>query len=119
MGQNEKRIHDIAKGDISEIECMNVLYKFQKNMDNGQEITYKKDKVNSYYCPVKAWLRIVKREKFKVKKSQPVAFFKGTDKARKFVTAGLVNKVLRNAAKEVLDITDKNDLENRLPTPSG
>jgi len=88
-----------------------VVYRFQKNGDNGEETDFARDTANPRFCPVLAAWRIYDRAlRLEVPAGEPIAVYSNKGK-RRFITDSLIQKHLRVAAKKVHKITDKKVLQ--------
>ena len=93
------------------VEHVNIEWRHQKNGDHGQKVMYSRDRYNPKYCPTLAALRIAWRAlRLGVPSDEPIGVFIHK-KRRRFITDTMVAKVLRLAAKEVLNITDPDELK--------
>ena len=57
-GRNNTRMNQKSNYDVNNSHSVNLTWRFQKNNDNGQIVTYVKDTVNKAYCYVSAAKRI-------------------------------------------------------------
>ena len=57
-GSNNKRIDQNSNNAVNRARIVNVKWRFQKNNDNGQVISYVEDKGNPIHCYVRAAKRI-------------------------------------------------------------
>ena len=113
----DKRKRPIAftnKTTWSQVEYVNIRWRFQKNGDNGQIITWKKTKTYPKFCPVRAVLSILMRaNRLNIKPGEPIAVVVTGPKGRmntSYITSALVSKHLQQAAKAIYCITNKRDL---------
>ena len=99
-----------ARGRATQVDTR---WRFQKNGDNGQEISYVKDTNNPHRCYVAAAQSVVSRAKrLDVEPSRPLAVYavypkppaKQSIKEVKYITDVEINQVVREAAKAVYSI---------------
>ena len=82
-----------------------ITWRYQKNGDHGQDITFARDLKNPEFCPVETALVIVARAvRLGVPKQEPIAVYKTIDGRRNFITDTDANAPLRLAAHKVLGI---------------
>jgi hypothetical protein len=102
---------DIKKARWNQVDTINVRWRFQKNQENGEIITYYRDYENPDWCAVKALWNIVQRAiRLDIPTDEPVAKYADRNGKTYFVTDYQVTALLRRAAKEVLKINDSNTL---------
>ena len=92
---------------------MNVKWRFQKNNDNGQIISYVEDKEYPIHCYVRAAKRIRRRAiRLQQENDKPIAIFRKQAKNTKFdyIDDTHVNKILQEAASAVHHVTKKDEL---------
>ena len=100
-GKNDKYINNSKhkKLDIECIDTVTLRWRFQKNNQNGQKIKFGRNDKDTSLCPVRALLRIRQRaQTLNISDDTPVAVFSYNNKTS-FVTSGLVNKIIKHAAK--------------------
>ena len=113
-GTNNRRLDNKNSKAISRATIVNVKWRYQKNNDNGQIISYTEDKNDPNFCYVKAAKRIRTRAlKHKVQTNMPVAIFCDKTKKNKaiYINDFHINTVLREAAKHVYNISKKDELD--------
>ena len=112
-GVNNVRINNNSYKEINKATIVNVKWRFQKNNDNGQIISYTEDKNDPNFCYVKAAKRIRNRAiKYKLPKNMPLAiFFDKTKNKTVYLNDSHINTVLREAATKVYKISKKEDLD--------
>ena len=72
--KKNKRINNNYLVDINKAKSVNLKWRYQKNLDNGQVIPYVKDSNYKKHCFVEASKRIHKRAKrLSIKKDNPIA----------------------------------------------
>ena len=75
-GPNGLRLNPDLIPMIDNISTVPIIWCYQKNMDNGQGITYAKDLINPIFFIVATSLRIITRAKrLKVTSSNPIAIY--------------------------------------------
>ena len=92
---------------------VNVRWRFQKNNDNGQVISYVEDKENPIHCYVRAAKRIRRRAIcLHQEENKPIAIFCKHAKGSKidYIDDIHINKVLQEAANAVHHVTKKDEL---------
>ena len=68
---NNNSIKEVNKASIN-----NIMWRFQKNLDNGQVLSYVEDPQNKLHCAISASKRIYKRAKrLKIEAHRPIAVF--------------------------------------------
>ena len=104
-GPGGRRIYDMSRVTWKDIDMIKIRWRKQKNGNNGQTITYKRDYKNPDFCPVRAAYNIYLRAiRLNVPKGEPIAVFKGKDGKRLFITEQMVTDKLREAAHKVLGL---------------
>ena len=109
-----------SPSSLARAAMVDITWRFQKNNDNGQAITYAKDTQSTNDCFVAAAIVVIRRAlRLKVAKDKPVAVY-ATHIQRKgkwivdktlYVTDTEINRVLREVAKAAHEITDPKDLQ--------
>lgn len=93
----------------SVVEYVQITWRWQKNNDNGEKITYARDRALPSLCPVLAALRITARaHRLKLPPQTPAAIYCDEKGKRKFITDSNTNKLLREAASQALGIKKTN-----------
>ena len=114
-GKKNRRLNQSSNTQIANADSVDIKWRFQKNNDNGQVITYTKDTNNPSFCYVQAALRIRTRFlKLKHNHDEPLAIFLDTIKTKKivkYIDDTHICRILQEAANSVYKITDKNDLK--------
>jgi len=104
LDKNERRISFNKKCLHDNIHHVIIQWRFQKNGQNGEEVTFTRDMINPQYCPVLAAYRICLRAlRLNVPRSDPIAVFSRKDN-RLFITDRLLTRILREAAMAVLNL---------------
>ena len=122
LNKRKQKVLFTSHVKLHHVHYVAICWRFQKNLDNGQVITFKKS-TNANFCPVNAVLCIMLHaDRFDIKPDQPLAVVmlgpKGNQRLS-YVTSHLVSKVLQNTTSYVYKITNPKDLENFHPIPSG
>ena len=109
-----KRINNSSTKEIKKSSIINIKWRFQKNNDNGQVISYIKDNVNTTYCVVEACKRLRKRAiELKVDKDKPIAVFTENLKGKnitRFIDDIHIKSLLQEAAGKEYNIKCKKEL---------
>ena len=112
-GDAGKHLRSTTQVSMAAAKTVDKRWRFQKNGDNGQQVTYAKDIVHKELCFVKAATNVVSRaSRLKIPPAEPIAQYatykrgckKPTIKSVNYVTDVEINKVLREAAREVYNI---------------
>ena len=112
-GANNKRINQKSNSAVNKSKTVNLKWRFQKNNDNGQVVSYVEDTKNKCFCYVRATKRIRTRAiKYGVQPDIPVAIFKEKKTKSKFkhIDDVHIKDILQEAAKHVYNISNKEDL---------
>ena len=119
-GPGERRITRLTMTSLATAVLVGTTWRYQKNGDNGQEMTYVNDTENPRHCYVSAANRIVKRAwALHIPEDMPLGVYctYRTHKRSRVVKDAVhfddssINKVLREAASEVYNITDPKELK--------
>ena len=93
---------------------VNIKWRFQKNNDNGQIISYVKDINNKHICVVEACKRIRKRAlQLKIHQEKPIAVYselKHGKKVTSFINDVHIKTILQEAASKEYNIKCKKEL---------
>ena len=112
-GMNNKRLDNNSTKEVNKASINNIMWRFQKNLDNGQVLSYVEDTQNKLHCAVSASKRIYKiAKKLKIEARRPIAVFtecKGNKKIC-FIDDIHISKLLKEAASKVYGITCKKEL---------
>ena len=82
--KKNKRINNNSLVEISKGNRVDLKWRYQKNLDNGQVMSYVKDSKCKKHCFVGASKRIHKRAKrLSIKKDNPIAVFTEIKKGKK------------------------------------
>ena len=112
-GDAGKHVRSTTQVSMAAAQTVDTCWRFQKNGDNGQKITYAKDDVHKKRCYVTAAKNVVSRAaRLKIPPTEPIAQYatykkgckKPTIKCVKYITDVEINQVLREAASEVYSI---------------
>jgi hypothetical protein len=111
--KNNKRINQNNNREIEKACIVNVKWRYQKNNDNGQIISYIEDTDNKHYCYVSAYKRIRSRAiKMKQDINKLIAIFNTGQKRNKiaYIDDIHISTLLQEAAKNVYNITKKDEV---------
>ena len=109
-----KRINNSSTKEVGKASLVNIKWRFQKNNDNGQVLSYVKDTKNKQHCALEACKRIRKRAiKLKILKDKPIAVYveyKQNKKKTCYIDDIHIKSLLQEAARHVYNITCKKEL---------
>ena len=112
--KNNKRLNNKYVKQTNKATMINIKWRFQKNNDNGQVISYVEDPTNKIHCAVEASKTIYKRAiKLKIEKDMPIAVYTEVKNGKKkicYIDDVHIKSLLQEAAKEVYKISKKDDL---------
>ena len=109
LNAHERRLDDDELTEDS-VAAIRFKWRFQKNRDNGEEKDFARDDVNPNFCCCRASLRIYKRAvRHNVPAGIPIGIFVKKGKWR-FLTADIVAKHLRLAARATMNVTCETEL---------
>ena len=114
-GKGNTRINNSLKQAVNSSHIVNLKWRFQKNNDNGQVISYIKNTENKKFCVVEACKRIYHRaKKFKIPEDKPIAVFNAARKQHKteYINDMHIKSILQKAASNIYNIKCKKDLSN-------
>ena len=115
-GKGNTRIDNSSKQAINRSYIVNIKWRFQKNNDNGQVISYTKNTEDKKFCVVEACKRIHHRViKFKIPANKPIAVFtasRSIQEKPKYIDDVHIKSILQEAARRVYNIKCKKDLSN-------
>ncbi len=104
---SQQRLYDIfAPNFSSSVDYFRLRWRFQKNRDNGQKISFKRDYSHPEVCPVLAASRICHRAStLQVPPSSPIAVFsKPSSTTFSYITANHVVTFLRRSAQAAFNL---------------
>ena len=105
LDHNGKRLGRRAARRGTKVHYVVIKWRYQKNGEHGQEITYARDRKNTTFCPVRAIIRIINRaHDLNVPAHHPIAVYEHTDGRRLFITDTDVADILRAIASEAHNI---------------
>ena len=85
-GKNNTYLDQNSTKDLQRACIVNLKWRFQKNNDNGQIISYVEDNSNKTHCFVQACKRIKQRAlRLKQKNNKPIAIFIDNPKDKKIL----------------------------------
>ena len=112
--KNNSRLNQDSYNSIRRAPILNIRWRFQKNNDNGQVISYYQNLEDKSFCVLQAGKRIYKRtKKLGVKPNKPIAIFtdiKRNKKVIEYINDVHICKILREAASDLYKISSKEDL---------
>ena len=112
--KGNKRIDNSSTKEVNQATITNLQWRFQKNNDNGQIISYIEDNKNKQLCFVRASKRIRNRAlKLKIPPDQTIAVFIDSKKGIKkkcFIDNVHISSILQEAASKVYNITSKEEI---------
>ena len=112
-GLNNRRINQKSNSEVNKAKLVNLKWRYQKNNDNGQVVSYVEDTKNKCFCYIRAAKRIRSRAiKYSVPSNMPVAIYKEkkTKSKFKYIDDVHIKDILQEAAKHVHNISNKEDL---------
>ena len=113
-GKGNKRINNSSTNEIKKASTVNIKWRFQKNNDNGQVISYVKDNVNKTYCVVEACQRLRNRAiNLRIAKDKPIAVFTEIINGKsitRLVDDIHIKRLLQEAASKEYNIKCKKEL---------
>ena len=102
---NSRLIH------ITNATIVKLKWRFQKNNNNGEVLSYMLNETNQSKCPVRAAMRIRSRAiRLQVPPTSPIAVFQNQQGFSQFIDDFHVTKHLQYLAKQVYNVTNPNDL---------
>ena len=113
-GSKNKRLNQNCTRTVNNAKSVNVTWRYQKNNDNGQVITYVEDINNKEFCYVQAAKRIRLRAiKLKQSNNLPIAIYNKYKKKIQinYITDVDIKNILQESAKHVYKMTSKEDLD--------
>ena len=95
----------------TDVAVTGLVYRFQKNQNNGQMLKYKANKKNPQQCMCNNALAVRRRaQRLRVKKGVPIAVFRDSKGKTCFINNKHIEKWLQSAARAVYKITDPKEL---------
>ena len=113
-GSNNKRIDQNSNNAVNRARIVNVKWRFQKNNDNGQVISYVEDKEDPIHCYVRAAKRIRQRAiRLRQARDKPIAIFRNNVQNIKttYIDDIHIKTILQEAAGAVHNVTKKEELQ--------
>ena len=105
LDKNGQRLYGRKALNSQRVHYVIITWRWQKNKDHGQQITYAKDLDNPTFCPVLAAVRIAHRAiTLQIHTDHPIAVYKHDDGTCRFITDSEVNTCLRTAAQTAHNI---------------
>ena len=112
--KNNIRLNQNNYNSIRHATILNIKWRFQKNNDNGQVVSYYQDVKDESFCILKASKRIYRRTKsLNIKTENPIAVFVEVTKPKKrvkYIDDSHICRILREAASQVYNIKTKEEL---------
>ena len=97
---------------IKDAENVTITWRFQKNNDNGQKLTFTKNNTLPHRCPVRAALRIRARcQRYSIPDDHPIAIFRDKNGMVKLIDNKHVENILKTLAQKTYNITDESELK--------
>lgn len=85
--------------DASAVAFVRICWRYQKNAQNGETITFARDDTHPSFCPVRAALRIALRAiRLGVSHDTPLGVYRDATGKRRFITDSQTATLLRRAA---------------------
>ena len=79
-----KRINNSSTKEVNKASVVNIKWRYQKNLDNGQVLSYVKDTEDKQHCALEACKKIRKKAiKLKIAKDKPIAVYTEYKKGNK------------------------------------
>ena len=104
LADNERHLSD---DELSEdlIRYLSILWRIQKNGQNGQKVTFGDDTEDPAYSATRAGFRIYRRsQRLGMKDHEPMAVFKNNHGKVRYIVDTMVNDLLRDAASATLNL---------------
>ena len=112
--KGNKRIDNTSEKAVNKATINDIKWRFQKNNDNGQVISYIEDTKDKVHCSLNASKRIRKRAiKLKISADKPIAVFTECKKNKKktcYIDDMHISSLLQEAASKVYNIKCKKEL---------
>ena len=109
--ENGRRRPNDPSVHIASAENLSITWRFQKNNDNGQKLTFSANNTLPHRCPVRAALRIRARAlKYNIPPTEPIAIYREPNGKICLIDNTHVEKFLQYLAKIVYDIVDPAEL---------
>ena len=94
------------------IESVRITWRFQKNGNNGQSLTYAKNTLKPEACPVTAAFHIYQRAfRLRIHHYNPIVVFLTSRKTIRYIAHFMVEQTLKLLATKVYNITNKQELQ--------
>lgn len=114
LGPGNKKLPHAQASYLGNVNAVRICWRFQKNGDNGQTLTYQKNHGSPYRCPVQAAYNICARAiRMGINSDGPVAVYRTGAKLLKarYIDNIVVEKRLRELAAATYDLTESADLQ--------
>ena len=110
--ENNRRRNNSVAVHIATAETLTITWRFQKNNDNGQKLTFSKNDEIHNRCPVRAALRIRARAlRYNIPVDAPLAIYREPSGKICLIDNTHVEHFLQSLATVVYNISDKNELK--------
>ena len=112
--KNNERLNLTSSRYLAKAKVINVTWRYQKNNDNGQVITYVEDTKNIDFCYIKAAKRIRTRFlQLKHSHDLPLAIFSDSKTKKKviYIDDKHISSVLQEAARSIYKISKNEELQ--------
>ena len=96
-------------GNLPHLYKVNIKWRYQKNGQNGETISYWRDDVDPRLCPVRAaWRILMRASRLGIPPHEPIGqYFSKTRGHRVFINSPEVEELLRVVATKTTGITDR------------
>lgn len=102
---------DIQMGIKNNNDLFSIRWRYQKNGENGQKVTFAKSS-NPNRCPLLAITRIIERSiRLNISDDMPLAYFLGDNNTPTIITDEHIQSVMQAIAKETYKLTSINDIK--------
>ena len=110
--ENNKRRNNAPHVHISNAKNVTITWRFQKNNDNGQKLTFSANNEMPHRCPVRAAMRIRARAlRYNISPTSPLAIYRDPSGKICMIDNTHVEQFLQYLAKMVYNITDRDELK--------
>ena len=102
------RLLDIGRVKFKRAYSASVCWRYQKNKNNGEKISYYRDDSSPDWCAVRALWNISQRAfRFGIPSNEPIAKYREKNGSISFITDYHVKALLQKSAREALNIKDE------------
>ncbi len=116
--KNNRVRHDPETMNPGEMGGIDLKWKFQKNRENGQVLTFAANHTDPSMCIVRAFVRIIQRaRRWHVTKDTPLAIYQKSPKSRRrsYIVTASITRVFTRVAQEVYDFDPLKDKVSYTP----